>query len=231
MPSRTVRYRARVTDTTVSSGGSQTSPDGLDLADPSPGLRRLSARAYGILLVLLGAVGLGGSLWLAIEKILKLQDPERVASCSINLFLDCGAAMDSWQGSLLGFPNPFLGVAAFPVVVTTGVVLLTGARLPRWYHLSLLAGTALGQVLIFFLMWTSFYALYRLCPACMVVWVAMWPLLWVQVVRAVQERHLRVGEGLRRLVVGNRWVILAIGYVVAVAWLLLAVGPGLIDSF
>jgi uncharacterized membrane protein len=225
-----------VTDTTVSTGGSPGSPDDLDpdRAEPvttATALRTLSTRTFGTLLVVLGAIGFGGSMWLAIEKILKLQDPGRTASCSINVFLDCGAAMGSWQGAVLGFPNPFIGVAAFPVVITTGVVLLTGARLPRWYHLSLLAGTVLGQVLIFFLMWTSFYALYRLCPACMVVWVAMWPLLWVQVVRAVQEGHLRAGEGLRRAVVGNRWVILAIGYVVAVAWLLLAVGPGLIDSF
>ncbi|WP_402469210.1 vitamin K epoxide reductase family protein [Isoptericola aurantiacus] len=219
-----------MTDTTVSTAddGSTRSPD--DLAPAPPG-RRLSPRAFGTLLVVLGGIGFGGSLWLAIEKILKLQDPDRVTSCSINVFLDCGVAMGSWQGSLLGFPNPFLGVAAFPVVITTGVVLLAGARLPRWYLLSLLAGTVLGELLIFFLMWTSFYALVALCPACMVVWTIMWPLLWVQVVRAVQDGDLTVGDGLRAAITGYRWVILAIGYVVAVAWLLLAVGPALIASF
>nr|WP_281359085.1 vitamin K epoxide reductase family protein [Isoptericola chiayiensis] len=183
------------------------------------------------MLVALGAVGFGGSVWLAIEKVLKLADPDRVTSCSINPFLDCGVAMGSWQGSLLGFPNPFLGVAAFPVVITTGVVLLAGARLPRWFHLCLLGGTVLGQALIFFLMWTSFYALFALCPACMVVWTIMWPLLWFQVVHAVQDGHLRVGDGLRGLVLGYRGVILVIGYVVAVAWILFAVGPALIASF
>ncbi|WP_277211582.1 vitamin K epoxide reductase family protein [Isoptericola croceus] len=220
-----------MTDTTVSTAGSPGSPDDLDLAENGPGLRRLSTRAFGTLLVVLGAIGFGGSMWLAIEKILKLQDPDRVGSCSINVFLDCGVAMGSWQGALLGFPNPFIGVAAFPVVITTGVVLLVGARLPRWYMLSLLVGTVLGQVLIVFLMWTSFYSLVALCPACMVVWTVMWPLLWVQVVRAVQTGDLPAGESLRRVVVGSRWVILAIGYVVAVAWLLLAVGPALIASF
>ncbi|WP_407317328.1 vitamin K epoxide reductase family protein [Isoptericola halotolerans] len=220
-----------MTDTTVSTDGSAQSPDGLDPAVPAPVLRTLSTRAFGTLLVVLGGIGLAGSMWLAIEKILKLQDPGRTTSCSINVFLDCGVAMGSWQGALLGFPNPFLGVAAFPVVITTGVVLLAGARLPRWYLLSLLAGTVLGQALIFFLMWTSFYVLVALCPACMIVWTAMWPLLWVQVVRAVQSGDLPASEGLRRAVVGNRWVILVIGYVVAVAWLLLAVGPALVGSF
>jgi hypothetical protein len=139
--------------------------------------------------------------------------------------------MDSWQGALLGFPNPYLGVAAFPVVVTTGVMLLLGTRLPRWYWMSLLAGTVLGQALIFFLMWTSFYDIVALCPYCMVVWTIMWPLLWYQIVRGVQSGDLRVGDGLRSAIVGNHAIILIIGYVVAVAWLLLAVGAPLVDSF
>lgn len=195
------------------------------------GPRGLSSRTYGTLLVVLGAIGFGGAFWLSYEKIESFLDPGRVASCTINIFLSCSVAMESWQGSLLGFPNPFIGLAAFPVVVTTGVVLLAGARLPRWYHLCLLAGTVLGQLLIFFLMWTSFYVLVKLCPACMVVWTIMWPLLWFQVVHAVQEGHLRVGEGLRRAVVRNRGLVLIIGYVVAIGWLLLAVGGPLFESF
>jgi len=195
------------------------------------GPRGLTVRTYGVLLTVLGAIGFGAASWLAIEEYLKLLDPNRVTSCSFNLFLDCSDAMASWQGTLLGFPNPYLGVAAFPVVVTTGVVLLAGARLPRWYHLSLLAVTAVAQLLIFFLMWTSFYALVRLCPACMVVWTILWPLLWFQVVHAVQERHLPVSDGLRRAVLRNRGLVLIIGYVVAVGWLLLAVGGPLFQSF
>ena len=195
------------------------------------GPRPLSRRTMGLLLVVLGAVGFAASAWLSIERYLVLLDPDRVATCTINVFLSCGAAMGSWQGSLLGFPNPFLGVAAFPVVVTSGVVLLTGARLPRWYWGSLLAFTVLGQALIFFLMGTSFYVLHRLCPACMVVWTIMWPLLWYQLVHALQEGILPAGDRLRRAVVGNRGLILIIGYVLAVAWLLLSVGPQLVRSF
>lgn len=205
----------------------ETHPDDAGAAGP----RGLTTRAYGTLLTVLGAIGFGASLWLSIERYLKLLDPERVTSCSFNLFLDCGVAMTSSAGAVLGFPNPFIGVAAFPVVVTVGVVLLTGARLPRWFHLCLLGGTVVAQGLIFFLMAYSFYAIVRLCPACMVVWTIMWPLLWFQVVRAVQERYLPVGEGVRRAVVGNRGIVLVIGYVVAVGWLLAAVGPDLFQSF
>jgi uncharacterized membrane protein len=200
-----------------------------DLAVPGP--RPLGSRTMGLLLVVLGGIGFGAAMWLAIEKYLAFIDPDRVASCTVNLFVTCTAAMDSWQGALLGFPNPYLGLAAFPVVITTGVVLLVGARLPRWYWMSLLAGTVLGQALIFFLMWTSFHVIVALCPACMVVWTIMWPLLWYQVVRGAQSGDLPMGAGLRDALVGNRTVILIIGYVAAVAWLMLAVGGDLVASF
>ncbi|MCP2264218.1 putative membrane protein [Promicromonospora thailandica] len=189
------------------------------------------ARTMGLLLVVLGGIGFIASFALAWEKYLAFVEPDRTASCSINLFVTCSAAMDSWQGALLGFPNPYIGVAAFPVVVTTGVMLLLGTRLPRWYWGSLLVGTVLGQALIFFLMYTSFYEIVALCPYCMVVWTIMWPLLWYQLVRGIGSGDLRVGEGLRDAVVGNRHIILVIGYVAAVAWLLLAVGGPLVDSF
>ncbi|WP_275002903.1 vitamin K epoxide reductase family protein [Promicromonospora iranensis] len=213
--------------TTMSSDSSMN--DENDVAVPGP--RPLGGRTMGLLLVVLGGIGFAASMWLAIEKYLAFVDPERTASCTINLFVTCSAAMDSWQGALLGFPNPYLGLAAFPVVITTGVVVLVGARLPRWYWTSLLIGTVLGQALIFFLMATSFYVIVALCPACMIVWTIMWPLLWFQLVRGVQSGDLPVGVGLRDAMVGNRGIILIIGYVAAVAWLMLAVGGHLIDSF
>lgn len=211
--------------------GASVSADHDDEPLPSSGPRPISTRAMGWLLVVAGAIGLAGSAALAIEKFLKLADPNHVPSCSLNALLDCGDAMDSWQGSLLGFPNPLLGIAAFPVVITTGVVLLAGARLPRWYWLALLGGTTLGMGLIVFLIWTTMYAISAMCPYCMVVWFAMLPLFWYQVVHAVQEGYLPAGDGVRRTFVGNRHLFLAIGYVALVAWILLVKGPIIMTLF
>ncbi|WP_419706020.1 vitamin K epoxide reductase family protein [Promicromonospora sp. NFX87] len=213
--------------TTTSSDSSLNDQNDVAVPGPAP----LGARTMGLLLVVLGGIGFIASFALAWEKYLKLLDPDRTASCSINLFVDCGAAMASWQGALFGFPNPYLGVAAFPVVITTGVMLLLGTRLPRWYWLSLLVGTVLGQALVFFLMYTSFHVIIALCIYCMIVWTIMWPLLWYQIVRGVQSGDLRVGTGLRDAIVGNHVIILIIGYVAAVAWLMLAVGGDLVASF
>ncbi|KLN33911.1 MULTISPECIES: vitamin K epoxide reductase family protein [Cellulosimicrobium] len=211
--------------------GASVSADHDDELLESSGPRPISARTMGWLLVVLGAIGLAGSAALAIEKFLKLADPNHVPSCSLNALLDCGDAMDSWQGSLLGFPNPLLGIAAFPVVITTGVVLLAGARLPRWYWLALLGGTTLGMGLIVFLIWTTMYEISAMCPYCMVVWFAMLPLFWYQVVHAVQEGYLPAGDGVRRTLVGNRHLFLAIGYVALVAWILLVKGPIIMTLF
>lgn len=200
-----------------------------DLTTPGP--RPLGGRTMGLLLVVLGGIGFVGAFALAWEKYLAFIDPERTASCTVNLFVTCSAAMDSWQGALLGFPNPYIGVAAFPVVITTGVMVLLGTRLPRWYWTSLLVGTVLGQALIFFLMYTSFHVIVALCPYCMVVWTIMWPLLWYQIVRGAQSGDLPMGAGLRDALVSNRTIILVIGYVAAVAWLMLAVGGDLVASF
>ena len=189
----------------------------------------MSGRTMGWLLVVFGLIGFGASLALAIEKVLKLANPDRVASCSLNIFLDCSDAMASWQGGLLGFPNPFIGVAAFPVVVTTGVVLLIGVTLPRWYWLCLLAGTVAALGLVIFLIYTSVSVLGKLCPYCMVVWVAVIPLFWFTLVYAVQERAISVSDGLRAVLVRNRVVLLVGLYVLAVAWVLIAMGPAIAD--
>ena len=112
-----------------------------------------------------------------------------------------------------------------------GVVLLAGARLPRWYWLALLGGTTLGMGLIVFLMWTTMYAISAMCPYCMVVWFAMIPLFWYQVVHAVQEGYLPAGEGVRRTLVRNRNLFLAIAYVALVAWIVLVKGPIIVSLF
>lgn len=135
--------------------------------------RRLAAG-----LVVGGLTGLLASAVLLIERIRLAQDSDYVPSCSINPIISCGSVMESAQASLLGFPNPIIGVAAFPVVVATGAALLAGGRLARWYWLGLQAGVSAALALV---MWLAFQSLYRigaLCPYCMVVWAVVIPLFW-----------------------------------------------------
>ncbi|WP_297795099.1 vitamin K epoxide reductase family protein, partial [Mycobacterium sp.] len=76
-------------------------------------------------LLIAGVIGLIASMTLTVEKIDILLDSSYVPSCNINPILSCGSVMITPQASLLGFPNPLLGLVAFTVVIVTGLLALT----------------------------------------------------------------------------------------------------------
>lgn len=191
--------------------------------------RRISDRGFGWTLVVLGAVAFVAAMALTIEKFLKLENPDHQASCSINIFLDCAAAMGSSQGSIFGFPNQLIGIFAFTVVIVSGVVVLAGAKLPAWYWRALLVCTTLGMAMIVFLMYTSIHTLGRLCPYCMVVWAMMIPLWWYQIVRGVQERYIPASEGLRQNLMRFKHVALPFLYLAVVVWIGVGMGPEIVN--
>lgn len=182
-----------------------------------------SSRALGWLLVVGGAFGLVASAILTVERILLLEDPGYTPSCSFNPLVSCGQVMESWQGSLFGpIPNPLIGIAAFAVVVTIGVVVLTGARLPRWVWVGFWAGTLLGAVFITWLFTQSVYLIGALCPYCMVVWVATIPIFVYTSGYALAEGHLGAPAGLRRAIVANRGLIVTMWYLIMAALIVVA---------
>jgi uncharacterized membrane protein len=144
----------------------------------APQERRL---AVGLLVG--GLVGLVAATVLLVERIRLAEDSSYVPSCSINPILSCGNVMESAQAAVLGFPNPVIGVAAFPVVVATGAALLAGARLARWYWQGLQAGVTAAMLFIGWLVFQSLYRINALCPYCMVVWAVVIPLFWYVTLR------------------------------------------------
>ncbi|WP_010306950.1 vitamin K epoxide reductase family protein [Saccharopolyspora spinosa] len=135
-------------------------------------------RGLGWLYVVGGVIGFAGSFALTLEKLQKLANPGYVPTCSINPIISCGSVMDSAQAAVVGFPNPLIGVASFPVVVTAGVVVLAGFRPPRWFWLGMQLGTTLAVAFIHWLVVQSLYEIGALCPYCMIVWIVTIPLFW-----------------------------------------------------
>ena len=147
-------------------------------------------------LIVGGVIGFIAAAVLLVERIKLAQDSAYVPSCSINPVLSCGSVMETAQAALLGFPNPIIGVAAFPVVVTTGVAILAGAQLARWYWLGLQIGVTAGLALVIWLAFQSIYRIGALCPYCMVVWAVVIPLFWYVTLRNLSDGA--VGERARR---------------------------------
>lgn len=140
-------------------------------------------KRLGAILVGGGAVGLVAAFVLLLEKIELLKDASYTPSCSLNPILNCGSVMVTDQAEVFGFPNPLLGIAAFPVVLATGAALLAGARLARWYWAGLQVGVTLGLGFVLWLMFQSLYRIGALCPYCMVVWAVVLPVFWYVTLR------------------------------------------------
>lgn len=135
------------------------------------GVRRLA-----LLLSVGGLIGLSAAAVLLVEKIALLEDPTYIPSCSINPILSCGSVMKTSQAEAFGFPNPIIGIIGFAVVTTTGMALLAGAQLKRWYWIGLQAGATFGIGFVHWLIFQSLYRIDALCPYCMVVWLVTIPL-------------------------------------------------------
>lgn len=135
-------------------------------------------RRTALVLVLLGPIGLFGSIELLIQKINLLANPGYVLNCDINPVLSCGSVITTDQASAFGFPNPILGVIGFTAVITFGVFLLVNFQPPRWMWLGLQVGTTLAMAFVIWLFVQSLYVIGALCPWCMVVWSVTIPMFW-----------------------------------------------------
>jgi uncharacterized membrane protein len=149
-----------------------------DLAPAATGEVRVSAlSAWWVLIA--GLIGLFASMTLTVEKVEILLNPSYVPSCNINPIISCGSVMVTPQASVLGFPNPLLGIVGFTVVVVTGVLVVAKVSLPQWYWLVLTAGIVIGAAFVHWLIFQSLYRIGALCPYCMVVWAMTITLLVV----------------------------------------------------
>jgi uncharacterized membrane protein len=120
-------------------------------------------------MLIFGVIGLTASFVLAVEEFHLLKNPSAVLSCSFNIVLNCSTVMKTWQASVFGFPNMFIGLMAFPVVITTAIIGLCGARLPRGYWMAAQICYGLGAIFAYWLFFNSLYAIQVLCPWCLVI--------------------------------------------------------------
>lgn len=166
--------------------------------------------SVGLAVLICGALGLLSSITLTLERFHLFTDPNYRPSCSINPIISCGSVMVTKQGALFGFPNPIIGVAAFPVIVVTGVLVTARISLPRWYWLSQALATLLGFVFINWLAFECIYRIHALCPYCMVVWTIT-PLIVVLSLGRVLDTS-RIAREIR----GWLWVLLPVWYVAVI---------------
>ena len=170
-----------------------------------PALRRDAP--FGIFLVLTGAVAWIASGILVLERLALYKNPDYVTSCDFNPWVSCGTIMKSSQAALLGFPNPFLGIVGFGIVITIGMALLAGAKFARWYWLGLQAGVTLALVFCIWLWSQALYEINALCLYCMVVWAMMIPMFMFTTARNIAHGVLPASAALKKFTAEWTWVI------------------------
>jgi uncharacterized membrane protein len=171
---------------------------------------------FGIMLVATGVIGWAAAGILILEKLELYRDPDHVTSCDINPWVSCGQVMETWQSELFGFPNPFIGLVGFTIIVTTGMALLAGARFERWYWAGLQAGVTLGAVFATWLWSQALFDIYILCLYCMVVWAAMIPLFILTTVRTMAHGVIPAP------VVLTRWLAEWVGPIIVLTYIAVA---------
>jgi uncharacterized membrane protein len=142
------------------------------------------------LLIICGSIGLAAAFTIMVEKIHLLDNPGYTLPCDLNPVISCGSVMASAQSNAFGFPNPIIGLVAFPVVIMVGVLLLSGIRLRRWHMLGLQAGALFGLLFVHWLFFQSVYRIGALCPYCMAVWLVTITTFWYVLLYNIQEQYI-----------------------------------------
>jgi uncharacterized membrane protein len=153
--------------------------------------------ALAVFLIIAGALWLLAAFELSVEKVLVLADPEHVPNCNVGVLVGCTTNLESWQGSVFGFPNPFIGLMAWPVVITIGVAILARAHFAHWFWIGFNAGVAGALVFVGWLIAQSIYVLDVLCPWCMLTWAVTIPAFWVVTLHNLRTGHIPASARVR----------------------------------
>lgn len=159
---------------------------------------RARPRVLAVWLIIAGAVGWWAAFSLTTEKFNALLHPGTSASCDFSVLVQCTKNLDSWQGSLFGFPNPIIGLAAWMAPIVVGFAILAGARFAKWFWLVFELGVTLAFIFVIWLISQSIFVLNTLCPWCMVTWLVTIPTFYIVTLHVLRAGILPAPARIRR---------------------------------
>jgi len=186
-----------------------------------------SLKASFIVLLTFAMTALIAAFVLSIEKIHLLQNPDAVLSCSFNIVLNCSEVMKSWQSNaFFGIPNMYIGLMAFPVLITVAVAFLGGgARFSKSFLRAMNIGVLLGTIFAYWLFFNSLYDIQVLCPWCLIVTISCTLMLaavtniglreniWTLPKKTNEKIQKFLEAGYHKLIVAS-WLVLMVALVI-----------------
>lgn len=151
-----------------------------------------SHRPWLLITVLLisGVAGLWAALALTLDKFAVLVDPTANLDCNFSIIVQCGANLQSWQGSVFfDIPNPIWGLMGWVAPIIVAGALIAGARFASWFWLLLNLGMAGALAFCIWLMAQSIFVIGTLCPWCMLTWAATILAFWTVTFYNLKSGH------------------------------------------
>lgn len=154
---------------------------------------------YAVWLIIAGVVGWYAAYALTMERLHTLANPEASLGCDFSVLVQCKVNLESWQGSVFGFPNPILGLTGWMAPIVVGAALLAGARFAKWFWFLFWLGILGAQVFVIWLISQSIYDLGTLCPWCMVTWSVTFPTFYATTLHLARIGVFPSSERVREL--------------------------------
>lgn len=176
-------------------------------------------RGLAIFLIVAGVIGWIAAFALTLDKFQLLQDPNAQLGCNLSILVQCGVNLNSWQGAILGFPNPIIGLAAWIAPIAVGVAVLAGAQFARWFWIAFNIGLLGALGFVVWLISQSIFVLGTLCPWCMVTWSVTIPSFIAVTAFTLRNGIIPASPAVRRVaaVVSSWIVVVTLGCYLAVA--------------
>lgn len=196
----------------------------LDLAPSTIGgdTDRRRGLTAGIVFIITGIIGSIASFLLLYERVQLWINADHSTACDVNPWVSCGQVMEAWQASTFGFPNIFIGVVAFPLLILAGIALmLAGKSLLRsrvWWS-GMAAGAAFSFGFIVWLWYSAVFDIGVLCPYCMIAWAATIPfaVYVLNYIISTDVFDFSFSKQLKTLAESWWWVIVLVLYLAVIA--------------
>ena len=176
-------------------------------------------RGLAIFLIVAGVIGWIAAFALTLDKFQLLQDPNAQLGCNLSILVQCGVNLNSWQGAILGFPNPIIGLAAWIAPIAVGVAVLAGAQFARWFWIAFNIGFLGALGFVIWLISQSIFVLGTLCPWCMATWSVTIPSFIAVTAFTLRNGIIPASPAVRRVagVVSSWIVVVTLGCYLVVA--------------
>lgn len=172
------------------------------------------SKALPYILTIVGGLGIVASFILTYDKVQVLRDSSYDPGCNINPILSCGSVMNTEQASLLGVPNTIFGLMAFSMLLTFGVLLISGAKFSKHVWLAAQIMATLGVVFMHYLFFQGVFRINAICPWCFVTWIITIPTFWYITVYNIRQQYLWLPKRIAQRVQKHHADVLIVWYII-----------------